>query len=218
MSDNEQTRTPALGRGRGAAGGISLGLPRGRNVGSGGGSERREGDHQLSASSSSSSSSSSSYANTRIADTAIRLTDNDAVGSRIAAIQHHYLDADRYTHLLGPTNPPAPRPPIINIGTYLRCRAIDSLVADFLDQGPEQKQIVSLGAGSDSRYWRLRDDARTKERIRHYVELDFAELTLSKVEKIVRHKELLNLISPEQSDVHIREKVRHGLHRRVSKH
>jgi O-methyltransferase involved in polyketide biosynthesis len=45
---------------------------------------------------------------------------------------------------------------LINIGTYLRTRAIDLLLDDwFRLAGPRKVQIVSLGAGSDTRFWRL---------------------------------------------------------------
>ncbi|UZJ52458.1 hypothetical protein CBS101457_001778 [Exobasidium rhododendri] len=189
--EEERRRLPALGRGRGA-GSLSLGIPRGGRAGV---SDRRKEDDGLAASSSASTK--------RLADNAIRSTDNDAVGSRIAAIQHHYLESDPYSLLLGPTMPIAPRPPIINIGTYLRCRAIDTLVDDFLDGGSGQKQIISLGAGSDSRFWRLQADSKRKGKLKHYVELDFAELTISKVEKIVRHRELLSLVSSSEEDVHL---------------
>lgn len=52
------------------------------------------------------------------------------------------------------------RPPIINIGTYLRCVALDRFVEAFLLAGGNAAegrgvQIVSVGAGSDARYWRL---------------------------------------------------------------
>ena len=39
------------------------------------------------------------------------------------------------------------------MGTHHRTVAIDLLVDRFLEAGG--KQIVSLGAGSDTRYWRL---------------------------------------------------------------
>ena len=197
MQGDEQRRTsslPALGRGRGT--GLSLGTPRGR----GGGRGAARGNEEQPAASSSSSSSSA-----LLADAAIRSTDNDAVGSRIAAIQHHYLDADPYSLLLGPVSAATARPPIINIGTYLRCRAIDSLVASFVEQGTGKKQIISLGAGSDSRYWRLHAQPATRARLRHYVELDFAELTTSKVAKVVRHQELLSAVASEEADVRICE-------------
>ena len=46
---------------------------------------------------------------------------------------------------------------MINVGTYLRTRGIDHLVDQFLEAAEEDGgQIVSLGAGSDSRFWQLR--------------------------------------------------------------
>jgi [phosphatase 2A protein]-leucine-carboxy methyltransferase len=45
------------------------------------------------------------------------------------------------------------KPPLINVGTHHRTWAIDLLVDQFLERGG--KQIVSLGAGSDTRFWRL---------------------------------------------------------------
>jgi hypothetical protein len=56
------------------------------------------------------------------------------------------------------------RPPIINIGTHARTLAIDALVEQFL-LGPAKEagggQIVSLGAGSDTRFWRIRVSKQT---------------------------------------------------------
>lgn len=192
----EGQRLPALGRGRGS--GISLGAPRSRGDGRGG--------HTNSLQSAASPPSSSSSSSMIKDDAAIRLTDNDAVGSRIAAIQHHYLESDPYTLLLGPSTPPSFRPPIINIGTYLRCRAIDRLIDSFLNSpGTKQKQIISLGSGSDSRYWRLHSDPKKRTKLRHYIELDFAELTSSKLEKVVRHAELFDSLTMQQGEVLICE-------------
>lgn len=72
-----------------------------------------------------------------------------------------YLD-DPYTSLLykpprmhaGPSA--IRKAPLINVGTHHRTAAIDLLVDKFLDQAGPNAQIVSLGAGSDTRYWRLR--------------------------------------------------------------
>lgn len=50
------------------------------------------------------------------------------------------------------------RPPLINIGTHARTTGVDELVRRFL-LGPAKAagggQIVSLGAGSDTRFWRI---------------------------------------------------------------
>lgn len=76
------------------------------------------------------------------------------------------------------------RPPVINIGTYLRCAAVDQVIHAFVlgqpelpGLGPDRPitlrpfvptaeppvakgenpvQIISLGAGSDSRLWKLK--------------------------------------------------------------
>jgi hypothetical protein len=48
---------------------------------------------------------------------------------------------------------PSRKPPLINVGTHHRTMAVDMLVQQFLDRGG--RQILSLGAGSDTRFWRL---------------------------------------------------------------
>lgn len=132
------------------------------------------------------------------ADTAIRSTDNDAMGSRLSAIMQKYIPGDPYTPLLASNEASTSatmfrRSPIINIGTYLRCRAIDRLVHNFLVQSDSPKQILSLGAGSDSRFWRLQSDPDVKT-LHHYIELDFSHLTSAKVSRIKRRQELAQKI------------------------
>lgn len=48
---------------------------------------------------------------------------------------------------------PSRKPPLINVGTHHRSVAVDMLVERFLEQGG--RQVLSLGAGSDTRFWRL---------------------------------------------------------------
>jgi hypothetical protein len=89
-------------------------------------------------------------------DAPTRATDNDAAIARLSAVRKGYL-ADPYIAALIPrAHLQQPRPPLINIGTYLRTRAIDLLLDDwFRLAGRHKVQIVSLGAGSDTRFWRL---------------------------------------------------------------
>jgi len=91
-------------------------------------------------------------------DSSIRETDNDAALARLSAVQKRYLDDPYIPYLVPRARFAQPRPPLINIGTYVRTSALDVLVFQWLQfsQRSAQKcQIVSLGAGSDTRFWRI---------------------------------------------------------------
>ena len=89
-------------------------------------------------------------------DGAARATDNDAAIARLSAVRKGYLFDPYIAALIPRAHLQQPRPPLINIGTYLRTRAIDLLLDDwFRLAGRHKVQIVSLGAGSDTRFWRL---------------------------------------------------------------
>jgi [phosphatase 2A protein]-leucine-carboxy methyltransferase len=94
----------------------------------------------------------------RDVDAPIRLTDTDAALARLSAVQKGYLQ-DQFVKPMVPRAPlQPPRPPLINVGTFVRSTAIDDLVNGWLElaENAEQScQIVSLGAGSDTRFWRI---------------------------------------------------------------
>lgn len=92
-------------------------------------------------------------------DAAIRQTDSDAALARFSAVQKQYL-ADPFIKSLLPRGAhlQPPRPPLINVGTYVRSEGIDKLVDRWIQlcaQDERQCQIVSFGAGSDTRFWRI---------------------------------------------------------------
>lgn len=92
-------------------------------------------------------------------DDAIRQTDSDAAIARLSAVQKGYI-SDPFVKFLLPRGAhlQPPRPPLINVGTYVRSEGIDKLVNGWLRlsaQEGRQCQIVSLGAGSDTRFWRI---------------------------------------------------------------
>ncbi|KAM4056866.1 leucine carboxyl methyltransferase [Hirsutella rhossiliensis] len=107
-------------------------------------------------------------------DAVIQDTDTDAAVSRLSAVQLGYLD-DPYAECFV-SGPPTRRLPIINRGTYVRTRALDMIITAFLsapnepgDKGP--RQIVALGAGTDTRPFRLLESHSPQELIYH--EIDF---------------------------------------------
>jgi len=85
-----------------------------------------------------------------------------------------YLEDVCAREFLAPGEQIVKRYPIINRGTYVRTTAIDRLVKRFLDTEPgHPKQIISLGAGSDTRFWRLCCNADDASSSVVYHELDF---------------------------------------------
>jgi [phosphatase 2A protein]-leucine-carboxy methyltransferase len=68
-------------------------------------------------------------------------------------------------------------------GTFVRTKAIDLLVESFLRSNPNsQKQIISLGAGTDTRYWRLRERGYSQRLLYH--EIDFPDISAQKLATI----------------------------------
>lgn len=91
-------------------------------------------------------------------DASIRLTDTDAALARLSAVNKGYLE-DRFIKTMVPrAHLQLPGPPLINVGTFVRSTAIDHLVHGWLElakHAGKSCQIVSLGAGSDTRFWRI---------------------------------------------------------------
>ncbi|KAL4743250.1 leucine carboxyl methyltransferase 1 [Aspergillus similis] len=122
-------------------------------------------------------------------DRVVQGTDNDASVSRLSAVGLGYLE-DSFARALTPTGQEMRRLPIINRGTYVRTTAIDQLVANFLglmaDSDPtwnaKKKQIISLGAGSDTRVFRLLSLRPPVDIIYH--EIDFAVNNIAKIKAI----------------------------------
>ena len=71
-------------------------------------------------------------------------------------------------------------------------QAIKLLVDKFLEISSSQAQIVNLGAGFDTLFWRLQDDNRP---LKAYVEVDYPAVTMRKVHYIRLRKQLLEKIA-----------------------
>ncbi|KAL9591583.1 MAG: hypothetical protein Q9179_007580, partial [Wetmoreana sp. 5 TL-2023] len=125
-------------------------------------------------------------------DKIVQQTDQDASVSRLSAVEVGYLD-DPYAKLFA-SGPGQRRFPIINRGTYVRTRAIDNLVHRFLSSpSPTPKQIISLGAGSDTRFFRLQSHSPPLTAF-IYHELDFPTNTSQKISTVIHSPALSSLI------------------------
>lgn len=135
------------------------------------------------------------------ADAAVQGTDTDASVSRLSAVELGYLDDPfaKYFVAQGPPGHAIRRLPIINRGTYTRAKAIDRLISLFLVEGAgEERQIVSLGAGSDTRCFRYFSQPGVKGLIWH--ELDFPVTSSRKLRTVQANPPLRSIIAnPEDA-------------------
>ena len=130
-------------------------------------------------------------------DAIIQQTDDDAAGSRQSAVDVGLLH-DPYARIMSFSKPSVRRMPIINRGTYVRTVAIDALVEDFLQEHTDKDlQVISLGAGTDTRPFRRFQQRPRSSKHLLYHEIDFAECTRKKVTAITN----ANLLS----DVHVQQ-------------
>ncbi|KAL8967417.1 MAG: hypothetical protein Q9197_005440 [Variospora fuerteventurae] len=133
-------------------------------------------------------------------DEIVQQTDQDASVSRLSAVELGYLD-DPFAKLFVSRSSNQRRFPIINRGTYVRTTAIDNIVHSFLSSptSAPRKQIISFGAGSDTRFFRLRTAQNPPLPPFTYHELDFPNNTTQKIHTITRSTALLSLITSSSS-------------------
>ncbi|KAI8646395.1 leucine carboxyl methyltransferase 2-like protein [Parasitella parasitica] len=130
-------------------------------------------------------------------DDVVRGTNDDATVSRLSAANLGYFH-DPFVKLF--VKKPTRRSPIINRGTFIRSYAIDSVVSQFLNMPGPKKQIVALGAGSDTRYFNIKagilnyNGDALSENLAKYFEVDFPEITMKKTMMIKKCKELCSLM------------------------
>lgn len=77
-------------------------------------------------------------------------------GTRSSAVERGYWE-DRFLQPFCPSRRKRQRrPPIIHRGYYARTKAVYILVKQFIAKVGAGAQIVNLGAGNDTLYWRLK--------------------------------------------------------------
>ncbi|KAL3896722.1 MAG: hypothetical protein SGCHY_003887 [Lobulomycetales sp.] len=120
---------------------------------------------------------------------AIRGTNDDASASRLAAVSKGYFD-DPYARLFSKTRKVV-RPPVINRGSFIRQASLNSLMRAFISRFPANSvQVVSFGAGSDTRFFLSSPSLAYK----HYYEIDFPQVTTRKAMIIAKTPELKALV------------------------
>ena len=133
-------------------------------------------------------------------DEVVQGTDTDAAISRMSAVSLGYLNDPFAQFFVGYSRGPTTRRlPIINRGTYTRTTALDRLVDAFLSGPDPQKQIVSLGAGSDTRSLRLFSPPAPANGL-VYHELDFPVMGTRKLQVVQGSPVFRNIFRNPESE------------------
>jgi len=121
----------------------------------------------------------------------IMLTAGDASRSKKTAVAKGYWKDDHINAMVpGPIEKKAPE---MNRGYYARTEAVWNIVRNFVSNNTEA-QIVSLGCGLDTLYWRL---LSSDYHCHNYVEVDFPALVKKKIH-IIQNSAKLNSVLIEK--------------------
>ncbi|CAF0800622.1 unnamed protein product [Adineta ricciae] len=110
-------------------------------------------------------------------------TNNDACQCKLFAIERGYWK-DPYLKLLAHSTQHERRTPEISLGYYVRVYGLRSLIEKFIKLTNGQCQIINLGCGFDTTIFYLLDNENLK--FKHFVDVDFDELTEVKSMRIQR--------------------------------
>ncbi|VDN06331.1 unnamed protein product [Thelazia callipaeda] len=116
-------------------------------------------------------------------DYSVQKTNDDATECKYIASKLNYFN-DTFIHhfiLTGESN--LRRDPEISRGYWARVTAIKAIVDAFVkfQSYSGRCQVISIGAGFDTLYWRLRKEGKQFHR---YVEVDFSSVTAKKIRQI----------------------------------
>ncbi|KAM6955432.1 tRNA wybutosine-synthesizing protein 4 [Lycodopsis pacificus] len=126
-------------------------------------------------------------------DTAVQGTNDSSVVSKVSAAARGYFQDVFLQHFVCKV---ARRAPLINRGYYVRWRAVDHCVRRFLHVTKDcpRRQILSLGAGFDSAYFRLHADEALGGAV--VFEVDFPDVTRRKAALINSNITLRGMLEP----------------------
>ncbi|BFZ00778.1 hypothetical protein BsWGS_03816 [Bradybaena similaris] len=130
------------------------------------------------------------------ADEAVIGTNDDAASCKRFAVDKGYWNDPYIGHFIQKSS--ARKAPEISRGYYARVKSIETLVRNFLTLTECRCQIINLGAGFDTLFWRLSDEGLVPQSC---VEIDFEPVTTKKCHFIKSKKQLLEPLSGEDSEI-----------------
>ncbi|VDM47708.1 unnamed protein product [Toxocara canis] len=115
-------------------------------------------------------------------DYSVQKTNDDATECKFAAVKlKYYKDEFVKRFILGCGENISRRDPEISRGYWARVTAIKAIVDAFVQQAGSSCQIVNLGSGFDTLYWRLKE---SNAKFFKFVDIDFSSVTAKKMRLI----------------------------------
>lgn len=130
-------------------------------------------------------------------DDGVQATNCDATKCKYSAVKMGYWQDDFIQYFVTGYERKTPE---INRGYYARTKGVAMFMDKFLKKTGSNCQIINLGAGFDTLYWRLKNSGIT---VNNYIEIDFASVTSKKCFLIKKSKILLQTISQQEGEVKI---------------
>lgn len=128
-------------------------------------------------------------------DEAVQATNDDASECKRYAVQLGYWSDPFINLFVKQTTRKAPE---INRGYYARVKGIEVFIDKFLKLSGGNGQIINLGSGFDTLYWRLKDAGNSPQ---NFIELDFPNVTAKKCYQIKKHKQLIDRLNTEDGEI-----------------
>jgi len=129
------------------------------------------------------------------ADDAVIATNDDVTSCKQWAVHLGYWPDPYIRHF---SKNAERRTPEISRGYFARVFAIDSVVKRFCEKVKPRTQIVNLGSGYDTMFWRLRNQDIP---VRCFIDVDFPTVAAKKIQHIRKSRDLLQAISSEDSEI-----------------
>ena len=126
-------------------------------------------------------------------------TNDDATLCKLSAVRLGYWH-DQFIGQLSRQQGRERRAPEIHLGYYARVAGVRTLIDKFLEATDTAVQIISLGAGFDTLFWRLVEEGRP---VQNFIEVDFSGVTARKCLLIKRSRELMSLVAGEEADIRL---------------
>jgi [phosphatase 2A protein]-leucine-carboxy methyltransferase len=137
-------------------------------------------------------------------DEVVQSTNDDATNCKRSAVAMGYWN-DPYLPFVARN--PDRKPPEIHLGYYARVKGIQYLIEKFFEACDTKVQIINLGAGFDTLFWRLRDESRP---LKNFIEVDFSGVTSRKCYYIKRHQELVSQVTDPEGEIKLSKTDLHG--------